>query len=125
MVWVPVARPEVLTVATPLPLSATVPSGVLVVVSANATVPVGVPVPEASAEVVTVATPLPFTATVPSGVLVVVSVNTTLPVGVPVPGAVGATLAVNVTDWFGCDGLTEEVSAVVVAAVFTVCVTEP
>jgi len=41
---------------------------------------------------------------------------------VPAPGATGLTVAVNVTDWPDTDGLADEVSAVVVSDLFTVCV---
>jgi hypothetical protein len=46
-------------------------------------------------------------------------VNCTVPVGVP---ALLVTVAVNVTDWPKVEGLTEDVTAVVVVAWFTVCV---
>ena len=36
-----------------------------------------------------------------------------MPVGVPEPGGAAATVAVNVTDWFGADGFGELVSDVV------------
>jgi len=39
--------------------------------------------------------------------------NVTMPVGVPEPGGAAATVAVNVTDWFGADGFGELVSDVV------------
>src|SRR6266498_138064 len=48
--------------------------------------------------------------------------NCTVPVGVPEPGATGVTVAVKVIDWPKQDGLAEEVTAVVVFALFTVCV---
>ena len=41
------------------------------------------------------------------------------PVGVPVPGATAATVPVKVTGWPITDGLTEEATAVVVAALLT------
>jgi len=46
----------------------------------------------------------------------------TVPVGVPVPGAVAVTVAVKVTDCPKTEGLTEELTAVVVLALLTVCV---
>ena len=45
--------------------------------------------------------------------------NSMFPVGVPVPGATTATVAVKVTGWPTTDGLTEEATAVVVAALLT------
>jgi hypothetical protein len=54
---------------------------------------------------------------------VVPSLKVTVPVTVPDPGATGLTVAVNVTDWPNSEGFTDEVSAVVVDAAFTVCVT--
>jgi hypothetical protein len=45
--------------------------------------------------------------------------NVTVPVGVPEPGEVTVTIAVKVTDWPKTDGFTEELTAVVVAALFT------
>ena len=48
------------------------------------------------------------------------TVNATLPVGMPVPGA-SVTVAVNVTDWPATDGFELDVTAVAVAALFTVC----
>ena len=50
------------------------------------------------------------------------SLKVTVPVGVPVPGAVGVTVAVKVTDWPKTEGLTEEITTVVVPALLTVCV---
>jgi hypothetical protein len=50
------------------------------------------------------------------------SLNRIVPVGVPDPGEVAVTVAVNVTDWPVTDGFAEEATAVVVAALFTVCV---
>src|SRR6266853_1990149 len=44
------------------------------------------------------------------------SLKATVPVGVPAPGAVGATVAVKVTDWPKTLGLVEEVSVVVMLA---------
>src|ERR1700730_11598511 len=40
----------------------------------------------------------------------------TVPVGVPAPGGFAVTVAVNVTTWPATEGLTEELSAVVVAS---------
>jgi hypothetical protein len=48
--------------------------------------------------------------------------NVTVPVGVPEPGAVALTVAVKVTAWPNVLGLAEDVTAVLVAAWFTVCV---
>ena len=59
----------------------------------------------------------------PSGV--VPSLNVTEPVGAPAPGEATATLAVKVTFWPAPDGLTEDVTEVVVAAVLTTCVCVP
>src|SRR5438093_1386456 len=64
--------------------------------------------PVDSALVVNVATPLAFSATVAS--VLGPSLNFTLPGGMP-PDEV--TVAVNVTDWPGRDGLTDDVNAVV------------
>ena len=50
------------------------------------------------------------------------SLKVTVPIGVSDPGAVAATVAVKVTDWPNAEGLAEEATAVVVFAVFTVCV---
>src|SRR6266516_4835510 len=47
-------------------------------------------------------------------------VNVTVPLGVPAPGATAATVAVNVTDWPETEGLTDEVTVVVVSALLTV-----
>src|SRR2546427_11628411 len=59
---------------------------------------------------------------VPVPMVVPASLKTTVPVGVPVPGAVAVTVAVKVTDWPNTEGLTEEVTAVAVLALLTVCV---
>src|SRR6266487_916316 len=48
--------------------------------------------------------------------------NCTVPVGVPEPGATAVTVAVKVIDWPKQDGFAELVTAVVVLALFTVCV---
>jgi hypothetical protein len=42
--------------------------------------------------------------------------NVTVPVGVPVPGKTGLTVAVKVTNWPETEGLTDDVTAVVVPA---------
>jgi len=47
------------------------------------------------------------------------SKNSTIPVGVPDPGATAVTVAVKVTDCPYTDGLRDEVTAVVVDAIFT------
>ena len=47
-------------------------------------------------------------------------VNCTVPVGVPVAGGTGATVAVKVTDCPNTDGLTDDVTVVVVAPFVTV-----
>src|SRR5207247_2611367 len=47
------------------------------------------------------------------------TLNCTDPLGVPEPGAVGPTVAVNVTDSPNTEGLTEEVTEVVVPALLT------
>jgi hypothetical protein len=73
--------------------------------------------PTGNADVVNVAIPDAFTAPVP--IVVVPSLKVTVPVGVPAPGALTVTVAVNVTDWFKRDGLTDELSAVVVFALLT------
>ena len=51
-------------------------------------------------------------------------VKVTVPLGIPVPDT-GATVAVNVTRSPTTDGLRLLTTTVVVAALFTVCVTEP
>src|SRR5439155_15121350 len=48
--------------------------------------------------------------------------NCTVPVRVPAPGATGLTVAVKVTDWPNTEGLTDELTVVVVLALLTVCV---
>ena len=50
------------------------------------------------------------------------SLNVTLPVGTAVPGELATTVAVKVTVWPRLDGLSEEVTELVVASLFTVCV---
>jgi hypothetical protein len=49
-------------------------------------------------------------------------VKTTLPVGVPTPGATALTVAVKVTACPKTEGLAEDVTAVLVLALLTVCV---
>ena len=46
-----------------------------------------------------------------------------MPAGVPPPGALAVTVAVNVTAWLTADGLAEEASVVVVAALLTTWLT--
>src|SRR5438094_10610761 len=50
------------------------------------------------------------------------SLKVTVPVGVPVPGAVAVTVAVKVTGCTKTEGLTEELTTVVVLALLTDCV---
>jgi hypothetical protein len=50
------------------------------------------------------------------------SLKVTVPVGVPLPGAAGATVAVKVTPCPNAEGFPDEITAVVVLALFTVCV---
>ena len=50
------------------------------------------------------------------------SLKVTVPVGMPVPGAVAITVAVKVTDCPKTEGLIDELTAVVVLALLTVCV---
>src|SRR5439155_26323990 len=60
--------------------------------------------------------------------LVAPSEKVTTPVGVAtavLPGALTETVAVNVTDWPGVDGLTADVTTVLVLAWPTVSLTEP
>ena len=73
--------------------------------------------PALSADVESVATP-PDSVPVPR--VAVPSLNVTVPVGVPVPEV---TVAVNVTDCPNVLGFADDVSAVVVHAALTVCVT--
>ena len=72
-----------------------------------------------SADVVKVAVPA---VNVLAPNVVAPSLKVAVPIGVPDPGAVAATVAVKVTDWPNAEGLAEEATAVVVFAVFTVCV---
>jgi hypothetical protein len=76
--------------------------------------------PAASVELENVAWPPALSVPVPN--VVVPSLNVTVPVGVPLPGAVAATVAVNVTACPKTDGFTDEVTDVLVAALFTVWV---
>ncbi len=77
--------------------------------------------PTVSELVSSVATP-PLKVPVPSEV--VPSKNSAVPVGVPVAGLIGATVAVNVTDWPDTGALGKKVTVVVeVAAAATVTVT--
>ena len=67
---------------------------------------------------------LPEVPRFPWPILAPPSRKVTVPVGLAaavVPGGVTVTVAVKVTDWPETDGLTEELSAVLVAAAFTVC----
>ncbi len=59
---------------------------------------------------------------VPVPSVVVPSLKVTVPVGTAVPGALATTVAVKVTDWPGFDGLSEEVTELVVESLFTVWV---
>ena len=70
------------------------------------------------AAVVSVACPVASSVTEP--IVVAPSLNVTVPVGVPAPGAEAVTVAVKVTDCPETDGLTEEASAVAVAALLTI-----
>ncbi len=58
----------------------------------------------------------PVASRLPLPRVLVPSRNVTVPVGVPVPGGFTVTVAVKVTDWPKTDGLTDDVSVVVVAA---------
>ena len=52
--------------------------------------------------------------------------NVTVPVGAPLPETLAVTVAVNVTGWLKTEGLTEEVTVVVVVAKFcTTCTVLP
>jgi hypothetical protein len=48
--------------------------------------------------------------------------NCTVPLGVPMPGAATLTVAVKLTFWPDTEGLTEELTSVVVLALATVCI---
>ena len=54
--------------------------------------------------------------------VVVPSRHVTVPVGVPVAGATAITVAVKVTTSLEVEGLGDEIMAIVVAAIVTVCV---
>ena len=75
--------------------------------------------PEASDDVETVATPLAFKATL-APKADAPSKNVAVPVGIPPPGLV--TVAVNVTDWPGAEGLTEDTRAVEEDLLTMICV---
>jgi len=72
--------------------------------------------PRASDDVVKLAFPL---LSVPDPITVVPSLKVTVPVGVPV--VEDETIAVNVTGWPKVDGFCDDVTVVVVLALFTVC----
>lgn len=72
-----------------------------------------------SVEVVKVAWPVPSSVGVPR--VVFPSLNVTVPVGMPLPGELAVTAAVKVTDWLNTEGLPEELTVVVVPALFTTC----
>lgn len=76
--------------------------------------------PRASVVVANVAWPEAFRVLVLSDL--VPSLNVTLPVGTAVPGALATTVAVNVTDCPFVEGFKDEVTELVVASLFTVCV---
>jgi len=78
--------------------------------------------PMASADVLNVAVVTPFVVLTFCAVprLLAPSLNCTVPVGVPDPGAVTLIVAVKVTDWPDKEGFTEDATAVVVEALFTV-----
>lgn len=71
-------------------------------------------------EIEKVACPDEFKVLEPS--VLVPSLKVTVPVGTAVPGALATTVAVKVTDWPLFDGLSEDVTVVVVASLFTVWV---
>jgi hypothetical protein len=73
--------------------------------------------PSARLDVLNVATP-PLSVTVAS--TVVPSLNVTVPLGVPLPGAFAVTVALNVTLWPSPERPSDDVTAVVVAALPTV-----
>ena len=76
--------------------------------------------PRARVEVENVACPEAFRVFVLS--VLVPSLNVTLPVGTAVPGEFAVTVAVKVTLWLRLDGLSDEVTVLVVPSLFTVCV---
>ena len=71
-------------------------------------------------EIERVACPDAFKVLEPSDLLP--SLKVTGPVGIAVPGALATTVAVKVTSWPLFDGLSDEVTVVVVASLFTVWV---
>ena len=73
--------------------------------------------PRARAEVVNVAWAAVMVTLAAS--VVAPSVKVTVPVGVPVPGATATTVAVKVTVWANTDGLGEELTVVLLEALFT------
>src|SRR5206468_2418571 len=75
--------------------------------------------PTASELVESVATPDALSTPVP--MVDAPSLNVTVPVGMPAPGEDAVTVAVNVTPWPNTDGLTLDMSAVCVFALFTTC----
>src|SRR5688572_31266336 len=79
--------------------------------------------PTVNADVFIVATPTLKATGAPTGVPL--SRNCTVPLGVPAPGATALTVAVKVTACPTTDGLTDEVTAVVVLALITVWMTLP
>src|SRR5262249_12050905 len=78
-------------------------------------------VPWLSVEVVNAACPAASRVAVPR--VLFLSLKVTVPVGMAVPGALAVTVAVKVTACPWCEGLSEEVTVVVVPSLFTVCVT--
>ncbi len=76
--------------------------------------------PTASEEIVNVPCAEPFRPT-PDASVVLPWVKVTVPVAVPAPGLTAATVAVNVTAWPQTDGLTVEVTVVVLDALLTTC----
>ena len=76
--------------------------------------------PRARAEVANVAWPEEFRVLVLR--FLVPSLNVTLPVGTAVPGELATTVAVKVTVCPCVDGFSDEVTELVVASLFTVCV---
>lgn len=73
--------------------------------------------PTARDEVVKVACPVPSRLEVPR--VVVPLLNVTVPVGMPLPGAFAVTEAVKVTGWLNTEGFADELTAVVLASLFT------
>jgi len=83
-------------------------------------VAVMVGVPMARDDVLKVACPPLFTEMLAASVLEP-WVKVTVPAGVRAPGATAVTVAVNVITWLACDGLTEELTAVLLDALLTCC----